>query len=300
MTLTSGRCKLFGLVRCHSLSFRGSPVRLSNTLANEVLEKHRKSELSIDKEENEVPMPSAPREFRYVYPDFLPEPDWRKRDRIREKLERLDMYRRRSVMQIPEFYVGSILAVTASDTNAPTKKNRFVGICIQRGGHGLRSFFTLRNHVDGQGVEIMYEMYSPTIQKIEILKLEKRLDEELLYLRDAPADYSTIPFNMDRVPHPPGAAVPLNTSKVKLGPRPWYARWERYDLQGVEDLGLPEKFYKRAEELAKPWEKYDIMRKYRKSINEHDANIVMSEVQQNVKNISRSKERQKRSFGRKS
>lgn len=44
--------------------------------------------------------------FRYVYPDFLPNPDWRKRDRISEKLERLDMYRRRSNIEIPEFYVG--------------------------------------------------------------------------------------------------------------------------------------------------------------------------------------------------
>ena len=62
----------------------------------------------------------------------------------------------------------------------------------------------------------MYEMYCPTLQKLEVLKLEKRLDEELLYLRDAPAEYSTVPFNMDKVPHPPGAAVPLNTMKASI------------------------------------------------------------------------------------
>lgn len=34
-------------------------------------------------------------------------------------------------------------------------------------------------------------MYDPSIHKIEVLKLEKRLDDELLYLRDALPEYST-------------------------------------------------------------------------------------------------------------
>lgn len=49
---------------------------------------------------------------------------------------------------------------------------------------------------------------------------------------------------------------------MKLKPRPWLERWERKNLKGVEDLGLPERFYKRAEELATPWEKYDLMKQY--------------------------------------
>lgn len=56
----------------------------------------------------------------------------------------------------------------------------------------------------------MYEMYNPTIQKVEILKLEKRLDEELYYLRDCDPKYSTFSFNMEQVQHPPGAPVPVN------------------------------------------------------------------------------------------
>ena len=49
------------------------------------------------------------------------------------------------------FFPGSILAVTVTDQHAPGKKNRFVGICIQRAGHGLMADFTLRNVIDGQG-----------------------------------------------------------------------------------------------------------------------------------------------------
>jgi len=40
-------------------------------------------------------------------------------------------------------------------------------------------------------------MYDPTLHKIEVLKLEKRLDDELLYLRDSLPEYSTFDVNMD-------------------------------------------------------------------------------------------------------
>lgn len=40
-------------------------------------------------------------------------------------------------------------------------------------------------------------MYDPSIHKIEVLKLEKRLDDELLYLRDALPEYSTFDPNME-------------------------------------------------------------------------------------------------------
>lgn len=57
-------------------------------------------------------------------------------------------------------------------------------------------------------------MYHPHIQKIEMLKLEKRLDEELYYLRDAPPEYSTIPFDFEPVQFAKGSKVPVNPIKV--------------------------------------------------------------------------------------
>lgn len=108
----------------------------------------------------------------------------------------------------------------------------------------------------------MYEMYDPTIHKVEVLRLEKRLDDELLYLRDALPEYSTFDPNMDVEILPEGTPVPVNPIKVELKPKPWLERWERKNLKGLQDLGLDEKFYKRAEELATPWEKYDLMKEY--------------------------------------
>lgn len=106
------------------------------------------------------------------------------------------------------------MAVTVADFNSPTKVTRFVGICIQRGGSGIRAWFILRNVVDRQGVEILYEMYCPLIQKIEVLRLEKRLDDSLLYLRDAPPEYSTFPFDMEPELRVDNAVVPVNPLKV--------------------------------------------------------------------------------------
>lgn len=91
---------------------------------------------------------------------------------------------------------------------------RFVGICVQRDGVGLRAWFALRNVVDHQGVEYRYEQYSPLVQKIEVLRLEKWLDSNLLHLRDAPHEYSTFPFDMEPEYRQPGSAVPINLTKV--------------------------------------------------------------------------------------
>lgn len=38
-----------------------------------------------------------------------------------------------------------------ADPNASGKSNRFVGICIQRGGKGLGATFVLRNIINNQG-----------------------------------------------------------------------------------------------------------------------------------------------------
>ena len=43
------------------------------------------------------------------------------------------------------------MAVTVADINASDKTNRFLGICIDRGGQGLKSWFILRNVIDHQG-----------------------------------------------------------------------------------------------------------------------------------------------------
>ncbi|VDK45045.1 unnamed protein product [Anisakis simplex] len=176
--------------------------------------------------------------FRLIYPDFIPTPIWGRRNALREELERMDMLERRMHLDIPEFYVGSIVAVTCSDANMGNRQNRFLGICINRSRSGLSHRFTLRNVVDGLGVEVMYELYNPTILKIETIKLERRLDDDLTYLMDALPEYSTFDFNLEPVAHPAGAPVPVNPLKVKMRPPPWTKRWELYEFGRCEKVLL--------------------------------------------------------------
>ena len=65
------------------------------------------------------------------------------------------------------------------------------------------------------GVEICYPLYNPTLQKIEVLRLEKRLDEDLRYLRDCPLEYSTFAFDMEPEHAADSGEVPVNPVKVR-------------------------------------------------------------------------------------
>ncbi|PZC78023.1 hypothetical protein B5X24_HaOG202695 [Helicoverpa armigera] len=238
--------------------------------------------------------------LRHVYPEFLPDPNPKWRNSLREKLERIDMLKRRNQIDIPEFYVGSILAVTVADPHAQGKTNRFVGICIERKGCGLRAEFTLRNVVNHQGVEVRYDLYDPTVHSIQVLRLEKRLDDKLFYLRDALPEYSTFSFDMDPEILPEGTPVPVNPVQVKLKPRPWLERWERQELKGVANIEehLKEKDRVRRELRKTPWEKYDLMKEYRKTIPIEDQNDIWAEVNNQLKQLqlARRKMTRKRTF----
>jgi large subunit ribosomal protein L19 len=61
---------------------------------------------------------------------------------------------------------------------------------------------------------VRYDLYDPTIQTIQVLRLEKRLDDTLFYLRDALPEYSTFPFDMDQEILPEGTPAPVNDVKV--------------------------------------------------------------------------------------
>lgn len=60
------------------------------------------------------------------------------------------------------------------------------------------------------GVEICFELYNPRMRKIEVLKLERRLDDNLMYLRDALPEYSSFDFDMQPVHYEITGDVPVN------------------------------------------------------------------------------------------
>jgi len=217
-------------------------------------------------------------DIRFGYPEFLPNPWPIHRNAIREKLERQDMINRRTHVNIPIFFVGSIVAVTQANSHSPEKTGRFLGICIRKENPGLRASFLLRNVIDDTAVEILYYMYDPTILRIDVLRLEKRLDTDLLYLRDSLLEYSTFPQDMEPEFLAEGAEVPLNPIQVKLNPRPWRIRYERKDYKGIQDIPVTNRMKRIGAALKKPWVKYDLMKTYRSTIPEEEQREIFSEV----------------------
>lgn len=114
-------------------------------------------------------------------------------------LNRSDAQKRRTTIDIPYFTGGCYLSVTRTDPYSPTGVIKFVGICIARRNKGLGSNFILRNVIDGVAVEMMFELYSPALKEIKVLKLERRRRAKLYYLRDKPLKYSTVSESMQPV-----------------------------------------------------------------------------------------------------
>jgi len=228
----------------------------------------------------------------YIPPQILPE--WHS-NKLKYRLERMDCLRRRNVIEIPEFYPGSILSVTVSDEYGPEKNTRFVGRCLWRDGFGLACKFVLRNVIEGEGFEIMYHLHSPTIQEIQVLRLEKWIDTDLRYLRDADAKHCTIDPNMiAQAPTPVSQPLPVFKEKVNLGDRTWWGwkfdrSWPRPYNAFIEEHLLEEDYIERDRlRERQTYLKYDICRHYdTRSLKKQ----IMSEMetnQQRIKNITKS------------
>ncbi|KAL1458751.1 hypothetical protein WDU94_008870 [Cyamophila willieti] len=140
-------------------------------------------------------------------------------------------------------------------------------------------------------------MYDPTIHQITVLRLEKRLDDELLYLRDALPEYSTFPMDMEPEYLPDGAPIPINDIKVIMKPRPWVGRWERKGFKGIDNVDqyITEKMKGQKERLAEPWEKYDLMKEYRRTIPEEEQDEIFSEVFAELHKLSVQNQKMKKS-----
>lgn len=237
-----------------------------------------------------------PTEWRNLvdkYPEFLPDPINNSSLLTMRSID--DMLQRRTVIEIPEFYVGSVLAVTVTDKYSETKRSRFVGICIHRSGQMKFASFTLRNIIDGMGCEIRYDLYNPLIISIEVLKLEKRLDDNLVYLRDCLPEYSYFPQDMKPVPLEVGAEVPLNKMLVKLKPQPWSRRWERWLFQGIEKFeDIPQWFAEKVRVVEEdPVYSYDLMLEYRRHCTEEMLYNICKRLAEHEKNVVKAREEAK-------
>ncbi len=87
--------------------------------------------------------------------------------------------------EIPTFSAGDTVKVWVKVREGTRERlQAYEGVVIARQGAGLMESFTVRKISYGEGVERLFPIYSPNIDRIEILKRGKVRRAKLYYLRD--------------------------------------------------------------------------------------------------------------------
>ena len=85
---------------------------------------------------------------------------------------------------VPEFGAGDTLRISVRVVEGSRERIRaFEGVCIARKNKGISSSFTVRKISYGEGVERIFPLYSPQVQKIEVLRRGRVRRAKLYYLR---------------------------------------------------------------------------------------------------------------------
>ena len=98
---------------------------------------------------------------------------------IIQELEREQMNR-----EVPDFAPGDLLVVQVKvKEGARERLQAFEGVCIARRNRGLNSAFTVRKISHGEGVERVFQTYSPAVAGIQVKRRGDVRRAKLYYLR---------------------------------------------------------------------------------------------------------------------
>jgi len=86
--------------------------------------------------------------------------------------------------EVPKFGVGDTVKVLTKIVEGDkTRLHPFEGIVIARKGSGIKSSFTVRKISYGEGIERIFCIYSPAVERIEVVKRGKVRRAKLYYMR---------------------------------------------------------------------------------------------------------------------
>ncbi len=86
---------------------------------------------------------------------------------------------------IPTFKAGDTLRVHVKIVEGDKQRIQvFQGVCIKRVNRGIGSTFTVRKISGGIGVERIFPLHSPMIDKIEVVMVGRVRRAKLYYLRN--------------------------------------------------------------------------------------------------------------------
>ena len=87
--------------------------------------------------------------------------------------------------EVPQFSIGDTIRVDVNIREGDRERiQQFEGTVIARKGSGISETFTVRRISYGVGVEKVFPLYSPVIEKVETVRKGKVRRAKLYYLRD--------------------------------------------------------------------------------------------------------------------
>ena len=104
---------------------------------------------------------------------------------IIEQLEAEQVALQAAKRELPEFTHGDTVKVWVKIREGDKERlQAYEGVVIARSGGGIMESFTVRKISYGEGVERVFPIHSPNIDRIEVLKRGKVRRAKLYYLRD--------------------------------------------------------------------------------------------------------------------
>ncbi len=97
----------------------------------------------------------------------------------------IESIERKQLRRVPDFAPGDRVKVHFQVIEGTRSRIQvFEGVVIKRQGHGVRETFTVRKQSFGVGVERMFPVHSPKIERIEVSARGDVRRAKLYYLRD--------------------------------------------------------------------------------------------------------------------
>ena len=118
---------------------------------------------------------------------------------IIEQLEQEEIKKLTADQEVPDFAAGDTLRVHVKVIEGTRERVQiFEGVCISRKNSGLNSAFTVRKISYGEGVERVFPLFSPRIDKIEVLRRGAVRRAKLYYLRELRGKKARIAEKVER------------------------------------------------------------------------------------------------------
>jgi large subunit ribosomal protein L19 len=107
---------------------------------------------------------------------------WAEKERIMKAIETVE---RTQLTERPQMRAGDTVRVHVKVREGDKERVQvFEGIIISYRRGGARASFTVRKVSFGQGVERIFPLHSPTIQKVDVVRSAKVRRAKLYFLRD--------------------------------------------------------------------------------------------------------------------